>query len=369
MSGRDLHRDPFDEGTQDKLDLYRGYLREWLPVFLNQPSISTINIFDFFAGPGSDVDGKPGSPIIAHQEICSALKIHKSAHKPDIHLYLNELDPKKFAKLTEWAQQLSQHYDSVHIHTEQMDFIKVFHEWHAIARQTRTANLLFIDQYGVKFVSPEIFKIITQLRFTDFLFYISSSMINRFREEDSIRRYIPVTEDDLKQMNSTNVHRIVTEVYNRFIPSETEYYLAPFSIKKSANVYGLIFGSRHPLGMDKFLRECWKKDELRGEANFDIDTECIDPSMRPLFPGMDKPKKLAQFENELTSAIIAQRLKTKTDIYIFALKRGFLGKHAKKVITDMISAKQLPKQSLHISIEAWQKGNPVQIRYLEGAQP
>jgi three-Cys-motif partner protein len=148
MSGRDLHRDPFDEGTQDKLDLYRGYLREWLPVFLNQPNISTINIFDFFAGPGSDVDGKPGSPIIAHQEICSAPNIHKSAHKPDIHLYLNELDPKKFAKLTEWTQQPSQQDGFVHIHTKKLDFHEAFQQWCVIAKNDKRPIFFFLIKMG-----------------------------------------------------------------------------------------------------------------------------------------------------------------------------------------------------------------------------
>jgi hypothetical protein len=30
----DHHKKPFDEGTIEKLSLYKDYLREWLPVFL-----------------------------------------------------------------------------------------------------------------------------------------------------------------------------------------------------------------------------------------------------------------------------------------------------------------------------------------------
>ena len=103
MSGRDHHRKPFDEGTQDKLDLYRGYLREWIPVFLNTRTIATINIFNFFAGPGTDVDGNPGSPAIAYKEVYDALSMHKSANKPEIHLYLNELAKEKYNTLEAWT--------------------------------------------------------------------------------------------------------------------------------------------------------------------------------------------------------------------------------------------------------------------------
>jgi len=53
MPKRNLHGKPFDEGTKVKLDLYREYLREWLPVFINSPYVDTLQIFDFFADPDS----------------------------------------------------------------------------------------------------------------------------------------------------------------------------------------------------------------------------------------------------------------------------------------------------------------------------
>jgi three-Cys-motif partner protein len=369
MSGRDLHQSPFDEGTQDKLDLYRRYLRKWLPVFLHQPVISTINVFDFFAGPGSDPEGAPASPVIAHQEICDAIRSRKSTHEIEVNLYLNEFNANKFIKLRKWAQQSLIQTDFVNVHTERLDFNEAFEKWLVIAKKRQTANLLLLDQYGVKFVTRDVFITITRLLRTDFLFYISSSIIKRFKNEDSIRKCVPVTEEDLKKMNKTNVHRIVTEAYRSLIPSGTEYYLAPFSIRKGGNVYGLIFGSRHPLGMDKFLSECWRKDRLRGEANFDIDEEGIDMSMPSLFPEMNKPKKLTQFETELSSAILARQVKTNVDIYLFALKRGFRAKDAKQITIDMIKDKRLPKQSVNVSNEAWQKGKPEQIRYPGGALP
>lgn len=108
---------------------------------------------------------------------------------------------------------------------------------------------------------------------------------------------------------------------------------------------------------------------MRGEANFDIDTEGIDPSMRPLFSGMNIPKKRAQFEQELENEVISKHLKTNFDIYIFALKRGFRGSDAKKVILDMINAGRLPKQPVNVSYDAWKKRKHVPIRYADEAQP
>ena len=59
----------FDEATTVKLNLFRQYIREWLPVFMTRrkfgaSKIENIHIYDFFAGPGYDSEGNPGSPLI-----------------------------------------------------------------------------------------------------------------------------------------------------------------------------------------------------------------------------------------------------------------------------------------------------------------
>ena len=103
MSERNLHAKAFDEGTQEKLNIYREYLREWLPVFLHaKMRMSRIQIFDFFAGPGVDVEGKAASPVIALEEIHSAVQKAREHgnNPPAIDLYLNEFSLKKFETLT-----------------------------------------------------------------------------------------------------------------------------------------------------------------------------------------------------------------------------------------------------------------------------
>jgi hypothetical protein len=138
------------------------------------------------------------------------------------------------------------------------------------------------------------------------------------------------------------------------VPVGMRYFLAHFSIKKDSNVYGLIFGSHHPLGMDKFLRKCWEMDKVRGEANFDIDGEAINVAAPSLFSEMDKPNKLTIFERELAEAILTKKtVKTNKDVFIFALQRGVLGSHAKKVVSDLIAENRLPQQTLPISYSAW----------------
>jgi len=108
------------------------------------------------------------------------------------------------------------------------------------------------------------------------------------------------------------------------IHEKTDYYLAPFSIRKGPNVYGLVFGSRHPRGIDKFLQVAWKHS-LGGEANFDIDEDFLIKNQYDLFTGyVEKSKKIGIFEKELKELILSKKLITNKQIYIFTITQGFL---------------------------------------------
>jgi len=74
---------------------------------------------------------------------------------------------------------------------------------------------------------------------------------------------------------SYHVHRAACAYFAKRAPADV--YLGRFSIKKRGNIYGLIFGSRHLLGIGKFLDVAWDCDEIAGEANFDIERENVAP--------------------------------------------------------------------------------------------
>ena len=67
----------------------------------------------------------------------------------------------------------------------------------------------------------------------------------------------------------------------------------PFTIKKKRGVYGLIFGSKNPLGVEKFLRVAWETNPINGVANFDI----FDDSPKPQLT-FDFEKKVTKIEKD-----------------------------------------------------------------------
>ena len=100
MVAKNLFEKPFDDGTLDKLSIYREYLKEWLPVFVSRPTPvwRVVQIFDFFAGIGKDINDSPGSPLIAI-EIINSLKNLAAQNGVKIILHLNELDKNSFKVL------------------------------------------------------------------------------------------------------------------------------------------------------------------------------------------------------------------------------------------------------------------------------
>jgi len=347
VMSRDIHKSPFDEGTKAKLSIFQDYLKEWLPVFLAKKEIwwPTINIYDFFAGPGSDSNGVKGTPLIIMKEL-EPYYSHIIEKKLDVNLYFNEYLSSKKEELESkvWDDPDLRPYS---ILIESKDFREAFHSQLSVLKKKRTANLLFLDQNGIKQISEDVFKSIVDLKTTDFLFFISSSTIKRFAEHPNIVQHIKLSPQEVEETPYHRIHRLVLDYYKSLIPKDKEYYLASFSLKKNAGVYGLIFGSGHVLGIEKFLTTCWNMDPERGEANFDIDDDKIMPGQLGLFTGeVAKPKKVDIFETELEARILSRDLKNDKDIYLFALTNGFLPMHARKVIDRLVNEKKIERVRL-----------------------
>ena len=337
---RNFHRIAFDEGTKVKLGLFRDYTRECLPVWLNQAQPrAQITIADFFAGPGADSEGVPGSPLIVLKELRqSGHLIHEKSAK--VKLLLNEASKSKARSLqaTMEAQRvpLSLCAWEVHNLTFEEAFAKVYPELGA------GPNLLILDQQGVKEISDEVFSKILKLPRTDFLFFIASSSIRRFETHPCFQKYLKIPKGTISGTTFNDTHRAVTQYYRDLATAGgDEYFLGTFSIKKGSNIYGLIFGSHHPLGLEKFLRICWKADPERGEANFDIDDDRLNPHAPRLFTEMDQTRKLTVFQGVTKDRILSGQLASDRDVYIHTLQEGLLPSDGKEVVRELVKSRQV----------------------------
>ena len=113
----------------------------------------------------------------------------------------------------------------------------------------------------------------------------------------------------------------------------------PFTIRKESNIFGLIFGSKHPLGVNKFLDIAWKQNAFNGEANFDIAGE-MDARQGNLF-GDKTLTKIEKFEKELKNLILSKKEIGNDEIYTFTIEKGHIPRHAVDCLKEMRKNKEV----------------------------
>ncbi|NLV46855.1 MAG: three-Cys-motif partner protein TcmP [Candidatus Hydrogenedentes bacterium] len=338
MNNSHFHDQPFDDATLLKLEIFRGYIRQWLPVFLSKQTYSEVHIYDFFAGPGTDATGNCGSPLVIIEELEQYLKDARAPVAPgvDIFLHFNDNDCDKVAKLQQLVSErkTTLSYD---VDFTSTDFRMALFANLDLIQRNDTANLIIMDQYGFKEVDERIFQTLIQCDTTDILFFVSSTHVRRFAKEDAVQRFINISPEKIEAISAKEIHRFICrEFYQKLVPDNYQYYVVPFSIEKdsSTNIYGIIFGTSNLLGLDKFLQVCWNTDDVTGEANYNIDEEIIHGGQMSLLDECAVSKKQDKFQKEM-KVFIEQRQPDNRELYRYIIENGFLPKHANPMLKTM----------------------------------
>jgi three-Cys-motif partner protein len=328
MPSKNFHKEPFDEETLTKLQIFELYTQTWLPVFLSksEPPFKELHVFDFFCGPGTDVNGELGSPLRILKKFHECKELHGWKKVKKV-VHFSDAASQKIEELARHLALPKWQSNDVQIQPlTAIPFNLALQNNKSILADKNKAKLLFIDQFGVNEVTAEIFKQLLSFPTTDFLLFVATSTLHRFRTHPAIKIKIKEVSDPYE------IHRAVC-AYFREIAGEA--YVGQFSLKKTdnGNIYGLIFGTKHPLGMQKFLEVAWKNDSVRGEANFDVDREKFDASQTTF--DFVRPKKIEIFEHRLEESLRNGDLKTEEALLRFCFWHGMIGKHAKSVIDKL----------------------------------
>ncbi len=327
---KDINKAQFDEATQMKLFLFKSYFKAWLSIFLIGDH-KKIEVYDFFAGSGTDSKGAHGSPLIildVIKEQCETIAQKRIA----LSVYLNEFEKDKASKLNstldEYFKECKSNFCSMaedkcpfQRAVDNKDFDLYFDGKYPEFFSKTVPRFMLLDQYGIKYGNAKVFGKLLSIKMADFLLFVSSSFLKRFATQPEFAKYLENKEFDFKNMSFPQSHRIVYQYYKSLIPRNKEYYLGQFSLKKGSNYYGLIFGSNHPRGLEKFLESAWKADSVAGDANFDIDDDPIRSGQPSLFADNNKPNKIKEFEDNLVNWL-GEGGKGNKEVYLFSLENG-----------------------------------------------
>lgn len=330
---KNINNKPFDETTKLKLEIFRECFREWLPVFIHTKWTEKVHVFDFFAGSGKDIEGVFGSPLVLLEEARGDDRKLCGKVKKNISFSFNEFMKNKSTELTD---NISKHISTCEIDYDcggciydtevtQMEFKTLFKNQKVIdiLSDNQVGKFILLDQYGFKQIDDEIFDTLVNSPKTDFIFFITSSFIKRFKEHPSVKAYINTEKINFDESQPRECHRIIAKYFRKLTPNNAkqDYYLHHFSIQKenSGNYYGLIFGSNHSLGMEKFLKVCWLKDPQSGESNFNIDN---DYEVGSLFYTPETSNKKEETKEILRTKILNGEIKDNVSGLKRALKLG-----------------------------------------------
>lgn len=338
MGYRDLHLEPFDEGTLSKLEIFEDYTEAWIPPFVMK-GVEEIHIFDVFAGPGYDLNGVPGSPIRTLQMIVKHIGIILQK-KTNITLHLNEFEPnkgeqEKFELLRKNCKKYISDHEKLKYCLEVKFYNKDAEELlpELLPKIKSYPSLVLLDQNGIKFISREYISELEKLSTTDFLFFVSSSYFKRLGMTDEFQKVLEFSEEELNEIEWANIHRVVVDKLKKRLSPGSDLRLYPFSIKKGRNIYGIIFGATHPLAVDKFLNISWKKNKKNGEANFDID-EDQSKYQGELF-GKRKLTKIEKFKDELEQKVLEGDIRNNKEALMFTYDSGNSRKTANKFLRKL----------------------------------
>jgi three-Cys-motif partner protein len=336
MPKEDINEKTFDDATLIKLDIFEKYFEEWLPVWLYQPKYNNVLITDFFSGSGCDAAGNPGSPL---RILRTLNKFHDDINRTNttVRVILNDIRANKISRLRASIESkpaiMEDFQGLVSIEYQSESFQNLF-----LSREDEyrnQPNFFFMDQYGIKEVNDAVFNKLISFNCTDFLFFISSSYIRRFARDPAFRGYFPGLDPNiLLEARYENIHRIMLDYYRAKLPEDNNARLYPFSIRKGPNIYGLVFGSKHRLGVEKFLKIAWDKNRLNGEANFDID-EDFEKRQQDLFEISQQLTKLEIFEKELENLILKRKVITNRELYDYTLESGHPPKHTHDIVSKL----------------------------------
>jgi three-Cys-motif partner protein len=333
---KDINKDRFPEETKLKLEIFAECFREWFPVFIHNPYIKKVYIYDFFAGSGKDIEGYFGSSLIllkeAKGEDCKYCQQVKANNKV-VSFTFNEKEKTKKETLQSNVEEfmrscLSDNCKSsscIYNYTNfsQIDFKDAFKDnnFQSVLKNNKCGKFILLDQYGFSQVDEDIFLQLVNAPKTDFIFFISSSFIRRFKTHPVIRQYFDTEKIHFDETRPKDCHRLIAQYYRNIIPSDKEYYLHHFTIQKGTNYWGLIFGTNHSLGMEKFLKVCWNKDEQSGESNCNINND-FPPGT--FFYNKTETVKRQELETEISAKILSGEICDNVSGLKYALERGCL---------------------------------------------
>ena len=255
---------PLDSHTVGKHKVLQNYMGAWLPILTSWNG--RVLFIDAFAGPGENLGGEPGSPVIALRSLIDHQ--HKQRIKSEVTYLFIEKDPERCGHLSEVLSGLQ----------DQLPSYCRYRVINSTFDETLTGVLDNIDQHNARlapaFVMIDPFGVSeTPMRVIERILknpksevYISFMYreINRFREHPNFEKHLddlfgcPEWRQGLTLSDGQERKEFFYGLYRRQLKRSGARFVIRFELYEGDRlVYAVFFGTQHPEGCDKMKRAIW----------------------------------------------------------------------------------------------------------------
>jgi three-Cys-motif partner protein len=293
---------PMPEHTAAKHDIYRRYLKRWFPILLNgSKGYPSATYVEGFAGPGVYANGKPGSPIIAIQALVDSV----SNPKPLVRFLFIDDDKRCHQML---KTEVMKHFpdrpraeDKLRVRYVQGTCIEELEVNLDSMQAWEQPILAVLDSWGNVPIDYKVLKRLAGNVSTEVIATFSPKQFVRFvstlgPEADAVFGGDPRWREVADQEDGPAKRQHMLDCYRQTLRSAGFNHLLDFElVDRRGEVLYLIFGTNHPLGVDKMKQTLWEVDPVNGvgfrdprdeqhEALFEVNEPVLAPLGRLLLP-------------------------------------------------------------------------------------
>ena len=270
--------------TKAKHELLRRYLGAWFPILASSGRNRRVLFLDGFAGPGMYSNGAPGSPIVA----LGALVDHAAfprLERTEFKFWFVEQDRARFENLERvieeyWASRSDGKPGNIQVQLLNTEFATVAGELVSMMREQKkqlAPTFAFIDPFGWSGVPLELIGRLLAFDKCEVLFNFMVDSVNRFVDDDrpSIARNFTdlfgggeAEHRTAAGLSGDDRKVFLRDLYLQRLREVGGFkYVRSFEMKnveRGRTAYYLMFGTRHPKGLEMMKDAMWKIDPVQG---------------------------------------------------------------------------------------------------------
>ena len=273
-----------DQHTRAKHELLRRYLGAWFPILSSSGWHRRVLFLDGFAGPGVYSGGEQGSPLIALATLVDHPHFERLSSTEFVFLFV-EADAQRFESLEAtvagfWATRPGGQPANVRVRLYNDQFAHVATEMVSIMREQKkqlAPTLAFIDPFGWSGVPLAVIADLLSFDRCEVLFNFMFDSVNRFvaDERPGIERHFvdlfgteEVEHQAAAVLAGDDRKRFLRDLYMHQLRERGGFrHVRSFElmdVERGRTAYFLMFGTRHPKGLEVMKDAMWALDPVSG---------------------------------------------------------------------------------------------------------